>query len=161
MRLCLLFSSWIHNVDMGAGEGYEMYYGRSWGPPNPMDAGGVWIFSSFYSLGYRWGVTGPCAFAHWFMFPCIPCTFSTNTTLGLPFIDPIDATQMITSTWPIARTICFVREAEAFPCIQFKNLTREDFPGNNTLWKMLGIEILFPGIQSYAGPASSLPWQGI
>jgi hypothetical protein len=36
----------------------------------------------------------------------------TNATLELPFMDPIDTTQMITSIWIVAGTICFVIETK-------------------------------------------------
>lgn len=46
---------------------------------------------------------GPCAFVTSIIAldsgcPGYPILFMTNTTLGLPFMDPIDETQMITST---------------------------------------------------------------
>ena len=46
----------------------------------------------------------------------------TNIKQGLPFMEPIDATQIITSTWYVVRTICFLMEAVEFPHIQIKNL---------------------------------------
>ena len=57
--------------------------------------------------------------------PTYTVHFTTNATLGLPFMDPIDAIQMITGTWPVAGTTGLLcdRHRGGPPYILLRNLT--------------------------------------
>jgi hypothetical protein len=84
--------------------------------------------------------------------PAYPVLFSSNASLGLPFMDLVTSTQQLESTWPTEEILCFATNVSSVdPCIQLHNMTIEDFHGNLTYGTMLGMEIHIP-LTKYKSP---------
>lgn len=97
-----------------------------------------------------------CLLTQVLTFP-ITCTFYNLHHTGTPIHGSYRCNSEDYQHLAFARNICFVKETKGLHCIQFRNLMIEDFHGNKTSGKMVGIETLF----HYANPTSSLPQRGI
>lgn len=77
--------------------------------------------------------------------PAYPVLFSSNQSLGLPFMDLVTTTQKLGGTWSMNKILCFTTNVSpTSPCVGLYNMTMGDFHGNATNGTVLGMGFLAP-----------------